>query len=160
MVGLFTKNVPALGAKIAITFHVLAYALLKFPFSIDLNPIGIDLILNIGFDVQLNFIHVYAVLFFIEIFIMLTVGYLKPVKTQWHYQQSAKVDLTPWRYALPASSTMLTCIIVIYLLFSPLGLVGGFSPAFYLLFTITIFANIIFCFFYLSKNPYPKKPKA
>ena len=160
LVGLFTKNVPALGAKIAITFHVLAYALLKFPFSIDLNPIGIDSILNIGFNVQLNFIHVYAVLFFIEIFIMLTIGYLKPVKTQWHYQQSAKVDLTPWRYALPASSTMLTCIIVTYLLFSPLGLVGGFSLAFYLLLTITIFANFIFCFFYLSKKPYPKKPKA
>jgi len=118
LVGLFTKRVPALGAKVAIVFHVIAYALLKFPFSIDLNALGIDQIINVGFDVQLNFIHVYAILFFIEVAIMLLIGFYKPVTQPWTYQQSAKVDLTPWRYALPTSSTMLMCIVIILFLVS------------------------------------------
>jgi len=152
LVGLFTKRVPALGAKIAIVFHVIAYALLKFPFSVSLSYIGLDMTVNVGFHVELNFIHVYAILFFIEVMIMLLVGLYKPVKQPWVYQQAAKVDLTPWRFALPASSTMVTCIIVIYLLFSPFGLVGGFSDLFYWLLGATILSNMLFCYWALSKK--------
>ena len=152
LVGLFTKRVPALGAKIAIVFHVIAYALLKFPFSINLNMLGIDQIINIGFEVKLNFIHVYAILFFIEVMIMLLVGFYKPVDKPWIYQQSAKVDLTPWRYALPTSSTMLMCIVIIYLFFSPVGLVGGFGLLFYCLLLLTLATNFIFCGWYLAKR--------
>lgn len=146
LVGLFTKRVPALGAKIAIIFHVIAYALLKFPFSLDLHAIGIDLVIKIGFDIQLNFIHVYAVLFFIEVAIMLLIGAYKPTTKEWVYQQTAKVSLEPWRYSYAASSTLLTGIVLSYLLFSPVGVVGGFSVAFWWLSGLVIMTNLGFCY--------------
>jgi len=151
LVGLFTKRVPALGAKIAIIFHVITYALLKFPFSVDLSWVGIDTVIKIGFHVELNFIHVYAILFFIEVLIMLLVGFYKPVAKPWTYQEEAKVDLTPWRFALPASSTLVACIVIIYLLFSPVGLVGGFSGIFWWLMAMTILINCGFSYWVIQR---------
>jgi SSS family solute:Na+ symporter len=80
LIGLFTKRVPALGAKVAVGFHIVAHTLLKFVLDIDLN-----------------FIHIYAVLFFAEVGVMLLSGYFKPTKTDWSYSSQAKVSLTPWR---------------------------------------------------------------
>jgi len=152
IVGLFAKRVPALGAKIAIIFHVIAYALLKFPFNIDFNVIGIDLIITIGFDLDLHFIHLYAVLFFIEVAIMLLIGFYKPSTKDWAYEQTAKVSLEPWRYAYAASSTLFTGIVLSYLLFSPIGVVGGFSTAFWWSISLVIIANVVFCYWSVRRQ--------
>ena len=128
LVGLFTRRVPALAAKTAIIFHVIAYALLKFVLDIDLN-----------------FIHIYAVLFVIEVAIMLTIGYLRPTADAWHFKADAKVNLTPWRYAVAASATMVTAIILVYLLFSPFGLVGGIGTMFWMISTMLVVVNMVFC---------------
>ena len=113
LVGLFTRRVPALGAKVAIIFHVIAYALLKFVW-----------------DVDINFIHIYAILFFVELAIMLTIGYWRPRETEWRFTRKPEVELKPWRYALPCAITLFSMIISLYILFSPIGIVGGFSPWF------------------------------
>jgi len=39
--------------------------------------------------------------------------------------------MTPWRYALPTAILLAAGIVVTYLLFSPIGLVGGIGPEFY-----------------------------
>ncbi|MFB0971180.1 MAG: solute:sodium symporter family transporter, partial [Pseudomonadales bacterium] len=57
LVGLFTRQVPAVAAKVVIVFHVISYGLLKFVFD--------DI-------VDIHFLHLYAILFFIEVGIMLT----------------------------------------------------------------------------------------
>lgn len=114
LIGLFTQRVPALGAKIAIIFHVIAYAMLQFVLQIELN-----------------FIHIYAVLFVIEISIMLLVGYWRPTQSDWTFDNEAKVSLVPWRYAYPASFVLLAGIAFSYLVFSPVGLVGGLSDSFW-----------------------------
>jgi SSS family solute:Na+ symporter len=134
LIGLFTKRVPALGAKVAIGFHILAYTLLKFVL-----------------DVELNFIHIYAVLFFAEVGIMLLFGYFKPTKTDWSYSSESKVSLIPWRYALPVSSTMLCGIVMLYLLFSPLGLVGGITPMFWWMILLVIMVNTAVCIYTLRR---------
>ena len=128
LVGLFTKRVPALAAKVVIVFHIVAYTLLKFVFSIELN-----------------FIHIYAVLFVIEVLIMLSIGHLKPRDTVWAFTPKAKVSLLPWRYAWAASSTMFAAIAVLYLLFSPIGLVGGLGTSFWLFSAAILFINTCFC---------------
>lgn len=112
MVGLFTARVPALGAKIVIVFHITAYALLTF-------------VLNDA--VTLHFIHQYAVLFVVEVAIMLGCGALAPRKEPWKFTPNAKVDMTPWAYARPLAVTLFSCVVATYLLFSPLGVasVGG-----------------------------------
>ncbi|MDJ0979217.1 MAG: solute:sodium symporter family transporter [Erythrobacter sp.] len=107
MVGLFTKRVPALGAKIAIVFHVIAYGLLRF---------ALDDV------VTLHFIHQYAALFAVEVAIMLACGALRPRDEAWRFRRDEKVDMTPWRFARPLAGTLLSCVVATYLLFSPLGL--------------------------------------
>ena len=127
IVGLFAPKVPALGPKLVIGFHVLAYGLLKFVLD--------DL-------VTLHFIHLYAILFFIEVAIMLVVGMHYPRVTVWTYSVSHKVDLQPWRFAGPCAVTLLSCVIGLYLLFSPIGLVGGISTLFWFATSVLIVANI------------------
>ncbi len=127
LVGLFTTHVPAIGAKVAIVFHVVAYGLIKFVFETDLH-----------------FIHLYAVLFVIEVGIMLIFGMLEPREGGAHFTESPKVDLTPWRFSWAASSTLFSCIVAIYLLFSPIGLVNGLSSQFWLYLAAVIVINGVF----------------
>jgi|TARA_B110000503_G_C7169805_1_gene423774 SSS family solute:Na+ symporter len=127
IVGLFAPQVPALGPKLVIGFHVLAYGLLKFVFD--------DL-------VTLHFIHLYAILFFIEVAIMLVVGIRYPRAAVWTYSTSHKVDLQPWRFARPCAVTLISCVIGLYLLFSPIGLVGGISTLFWFATSALIVANM------------------
>ena len=107
IIGLFTRRVPALGAKIAIVFHVLVYGLLRFVLD--------DI-------VTLHFLHQYALLFLAEIAIMLFVGWWKPREHAWTFSPRAKVDMTPWRYARPLAVTLFSCVVALYVVFSPLGL--------------------------------------
>ncbi len=110
IVGLFTARVPALGAKIVIVFHVIAYGLIRFVFD--------DVI-------TLHFIHLYAVLFVIEVGIMLICGWLKPREQAWEFTRNEQVDMTPWRFAKPLAVTLFSCVVATYLLFSPIGLASG-----------------------------------
>ncbi|MDF1764866.1 MAG: solute:sodium symporter family transporter [Gammaproteobacteria bacterium] len=112
-VGLFSKRVPALGPKLAIGFHIVAYGLLQFVFKEQ---------------VQIHFLHLYAILFFIEVGLMLAIGLWRPRVTAWEYTTSSKVNMQPWRFAAPCAVTLLSCVVCLYVTFSPLGLVGGSSP--------------------------------
>ena len=113
LVGLFTRNVPALAAKVAIIFHIIAYGLLQFVWQ-----------------VEINFIHIYAILFAIELTIMLVIGRMYPMTTAWHFSPKAEVDMTPWHLAIPCAIVLVGLIISLYLMFSPIGFVGGISRAF------------------------------
>ncbi|OFE13558.1 solute:sodium symporter family transporter [Pseudohongiella acticola] len=127
IVGLFTTRVPALGAKIAIVFHVIAYGLLRFVFDDD---------------VTIHFLHVYAILFVIEVTIMLVTGWLRPRSEDWSYQPRQLLDLTPWRFAVPCAVTLISCVVALYLLFSPIGLVGGLSAAFWPSLVLLMLVNL------------------
>ncbi|UAB78081.1 solute:sodium symporter family transporter [Erythrobacter sp. SCSIO 43205] len=113
IVGLFTARVPALGAKIVIIFHVIAYGLIRFVFD--------DVI-------TLHFIHLYAVLFVIEVVIMLACGRLRPRKEAWSFTPRAQVDMTPWAYARPLAVTLFSCVVAVYLLFSSVGVASANGP--------------------------------
>ncbi|KEO87948.1 sodium transporter [Erythrobacter sp. JL475] len=127
IVGLFTARVPALGAKIVIVFHVIAYGLIRFVFDEVIT---------------LHFIHLYAVLFVIEVAIMLACGWLRPREEAWRFTHEEKVDLTPWRHAKPAAITLFSFVVATYLLFSPVGLASTSGPG--LLFGILISALVLF----------------
>ena len=113
IVGLFTTRVPPIAAKLAISFHVVAYALLQFVFEIDIH-----------------FIHLYAILFAVEFFMMLLIGQIRPLAQPWHHHNRHKINLEPWRYALPTAIVLFSLIVFLYGLFSPLGLVYGLGPEF------------------------------
>lgn len=128
IVGLFTTRVPALGAKVAIVFHVIAYGLLRFVFDED---------------VTIHFLHVYAILFVIEVGIMLAFGWARPRAEDWSYEPRRLLDLTPWRFAIPCAVTLMSCVVALYLLFSPIGLVGGLSAAFWPLMMSLLVVNVL-----------------
>ena len=113
IVGLFTARVPALGAKIVIVFHVIAYGVVRFALA--------DV-------VTLHFIHLYAVLFVIEVGIMLVCGWLRPRETAWQFTRNEQVDMTEWRFAKPLAVTLFSCVVATYLLFSPLGVASAEGP--------------------------------
>ena len=137
VVGLFTRHVPALGPKIVIFFHIIAYSLLQF-------------ILNDY--VNIHFIHLYAILFFLEVGIMLLIGYLFPRETLWIFRKKDLVDLTPWKYASPCAVSLLSCVVGVYLLFSPIGLVDGISNYFAPLVALLIGLNSITWYRYATNT--------
>lgn len=128
MVGFFTAHVPALAAKVVIIFHIIAYALLKFVIDIDIN-----------------FIHIYAILFFVETGIMLAIGAAIPRQDKTIYKKSSTVDLVPWKYALPVAINLAAMIIMLYILFSPIGLVNGLSPLFWPSILSVLVIDIVLC---------------
>ena len=128
IVGLFTTKVPAIGPKVVIVFHVLAYGLFQFVLS--------EL-------VAIHFLHLYAILFVTEVLIMLGFGHFRPAERSWDFQPHNKVDLTPWRFARPCAVTLMSCVVALYLLFSPIGLVNGIGPLFKPLLGLLIMTNIV-----------------
>jgi len=141
IVGLFSKRVPSLGPKIVIGFHVITYAILKFVLD--------DI-------VTLHFIHLYAVLFFIEVGIMLVVGHYRPTAENWTYERSDAVDMQPWRYGIPCAVSLMSCVVGLYLLFSPVGVVGGFSVLFLPLIWSLLTLNIAVWWYYVSTGQRPQ----
>ncbi|MBL4572297.1 MAG: solute:sodium symporter family transporter [Gammaproteobacteria bacterium] len=128
MVGLFTKRVPALGPKIVIVFHIIAYGLFQFAFNDFLD---------------IHFLHLYAILFITEVGIMLAIGHFYPRAHAWTYAAHNKVDMHPWRFAIPCAITLMSCVIALYLLFSPIGLVDGLSAAFWPLLMLLVAINVL-----------------
>ena len=131
VVGLFTRKVPPLGAKVIIVVHLILYGLFQFVFKDYL---------------QIHFLHLYAILFGLEVTIMLVIGYLNPLPVAWVYPRRNIVDLTPWEFVIPVSVNLFSAIILLYLIFSPIGLVGGLSPYFWPITTLILFANIFIWF--------------
>ena len=125
VIGLFTQKVPANAAKVAIVFHILAYALLKFIL-----------------DVDINFIHIYAILFTVEVAIMLLWGHFQPSDKTHEIVNKHKVDLVPWKFAHPVAINLFALIVVSYLFFSPLGVVNGDLTLFFVLSALVMLINI------------------
>ncbi len=133
LIGLFTKRVPAVAAKTVIIFHVIAYGSYRFIF-----------------EWEVHYVHMYAILFFIEMGIMMVMGKVLPgpVKTM---QTNISNKLKPWKYAVPVSATLVWCIVTLYLLFSPIGLVDGIGIHFWIYFGLITLVNIIFCYWHIAR---------
>lgn len=123
LVGIFTKRVPSLAAKVVIIFHVITYYMLVW---------GTQHLFD--FVVPIHFIHIYAILFVVEVAIMVAIGIWKPRTTPYSFRSEAAVDMVPWKYSLPVSVVLLSLVAIIYVVFSPIGLAydsGYVSPAFW-----------------------------
>ncbi|TYS73958.1 solute:sodium symporter family transporter [Sutcliffiella horikoshii] len=147
MVGLLSKRVPALAAKVVVIFHVITYYMLVW----GTNHM-------FGFTIDLNFIHIYAILFFVEVGIMLLIGNVKPLKTPYVYKKNAQVELAPWKYSLLTTVILLTLVVMTYVVFSPIGLAyetAIVSPYFWPIMGSVLLVSIIMS--YLSMKVWNKK---
>ncbi len=136
LVGIMSKRIPAVGAKVAIIFHVITYYFLVW----GLNHL-------FGIQLTVNFIYISAILFVIEVGIMVAFGYWKPLAQPYSFKPNAKVNMMPWKFAMPVTVVLVSVVVGVYIIFSPIGLAydGGyvsnwFWPAFVLLIVLTSIA--------------------
>ncbi|MCY8234053.1 solute:sodium symporter family transporter [Priestia endophytica] len=123
LVGIFARKVPAVAAKVVIIFHVITYYMLIW----GMNQL-------FGIPININYIHVYGILFFTEIVMMLAISRISPRKEAWKFTPRPKVDMKPWKYSLFTSVVLIGFVFVFYLVFSPIGLAykqGYVSPYFW-----------------------------
>jgi SSS family solute:Na+ symporter len=108
VVGYLTKRVPAIAAKVAIILGAVLYAISQF----ILKPYVF------GDESYPNFLHVMAILFVMNIIIMLIIGQLKPRTTDFELAYSEEVDITPYKYVKQVSLAILIIVVSSYVYFS------------------------------------------
>ncbi|MEM8845737.1 MAG: solute:sodium symporter family transporter [Bacteroidota bacterium] len=128
VVGIYTKKVPALGAKIVLTAGVLMYLISQFvisPMLIEsaLAEAAANGITNakelsiIEATAYPHFLHVMGILFVINVGIMLLVGKLKPMAVPQKEVITDEIDIQPWKYAIVAGAVITLLVLGTYFIF-------------------------------------------
>lgn len=129
VVGYLTKRVPAIAAKVGLLSGCLLYILSQFilqPYCIDkalanVAAAGITdqtALALIKAQAYPHFLDVMAILFVLNIIIMLVIGKLKPMKEPFVQEYTKQVDITPWKYTTQASILICVVVISIYVYFA------------------------------------------
>jgi SSS family solute:Na+ symporter len=108
VVGYLTKYVPAIAAKIAILSGVILYSISQF----ILKPFVI------GADDYPHFLHVMAILFVLNVLIMLIIGRIKPRQDAFKLTYTNQVDITPWKYLNVVGIGICVLVLAIYIYFA------------------------------------------
>ncbi|WP_299135009.1 solute:sodium symporter family transporter [uncultured Tenacibaculum sp.] len=108
VVGYFTKYVPAKAAKIGIISGSLLYIISQFV----LKPYVF------GKENYPHFLHVMAILFVLNIIIMLVIGKLQPRKNSFNLVYTKHVNITPWKYVTIAGLVISVIVVYSYIYFS------------------------------------------
>ena len=108
VVGYLTKYVPALAAKVAIISGVVLYSISQF----ILKPYVV------GSDDYPHFLHVSAILFVLNIIIMLVIGKLKPRSEAFTLNYTNQVNIEPWKYLKVTGIGICVIVIGIYIYFA------------------------------------------
>ncbi len=129
VVGFTTKRVPAIAAKVGLLSGCFLYILSQF----FLQPYFISTALA---DAKLNgiieatelaiiksqayphFLDVMAILFVLNILIMLIIGKIKPRKIAYSQEYTKQVDISPWKYVNQTSIIICVIVISVYVYFS------------------------------------------
>jgi len=128
IIGFFTKRVPALAAKIGIASGVILYSISQFivkPYFVDsaMAKAAADGITNakalsvIQAEAYPHFLHVMAVLFVLNIGIMLLVGKMYPMAQDHVVRSNDKVDITPWKHAVLTGILITILVLSTYFIF-------------------------------------------
>ncbi len=108
LVGIFTKFVPAIAAKIAILSGVTLYSISQF----ILKPYVF------GAGNYPHYLHVMAILFVLNVIVMLIIGKMAPRKEAYKQVFTHDVDITPWKHLRIFSIAITIIVISIYVVFS------------------------------------------
>ncbi len=126
--GFFTKRVPAIAAKIGVISGVVLYAISQFiikPILVgnavaEATAAGITDVKALSLikaEAYPHFLHVMAILFVLNIGIMLIIGKLNPRPTDYVQQATDDVDITPWKNALIAGVLITLLVLSTYFIF-------------------------------------------
>jgi len=130
VVGFLTKRVPAIAAKIGLLSGSLLYILSQFflkPHFVDQalkaakaqgisDPAELSIIESQGYF-GLHFLDVMAILFVLNVLIMLLIGKLYPRKEAFVQEYTKQVDIQPWPYTKPTGALIVLLVAAIYIYF-------------------------------------------
>ncbi|WP_296380918.1 solute:sodium symporter family transporter [Winogradskyella sp.] len=129
VVGYLTKRVPAIAAKVGLLSGCLLYILSQFilqPYFInkaveDAKASGITDEVTLALteaQAYPHFLDVMAVLFILNIVIMLIIGKLKPREEPFVQEYTKQVDITPWKYTKQAGIAICVIVVGVYIYFA------------------------------------------
>lgn len=127
-VGMATKNVPAIGAKIVLTVGVLMYLVSQFvlaPHFVETalaeaaangitNPKQLGIVKATAYP---HFLHIMGILFVINVSYMLILGKLCPNTKTYTPKVTEEIDITPWKYAKIVGLAITILVLSTYLIF-------------------------------------------
>lgn len=128
LIGITTRYVPAIGAKIVLIVGVIMYLvslLILGPYYTNIalkeasvNGITDPQILSIiKVKAYPHFLHIMGILFVINIAIMLIVGKLKPRNTPYVSKMTKQIDTRPWKYVSIAGIIIALLVLSTYFIF-------------------------------------------
>jgi len=129
VVGFLTKKVPAIAAKIGLLSGCLLYIISQFilqPYFINkaiekAKASGITDKATLALaeaQAYPHFLDVMAILFILNIVIMLIIGKLKPRKESFVQKYTQQVDITPWKYTRQAGIAICAIVLGVYIYFA------------------------------------------
>ena len=129
VVGYLTKRVPAIAAKIGLASGCLLYIVSQF----FMQPYFVSNALKLAKDNGItdaaalalieaqaypHFLDVMALLFILNVAIMLLIGKLYPRKEEFIQEHTKQVDITPWKYTTQTGIAICVIVIGIYIYFA------------------------------------------
>ena len=129
VVGFATKRVPAIAAKVGLLSGCLLYVISQFvlqPYMVnsamkkaELNGItdAVGLALAKA-DAYPHYLDVMAILFVLNIVIMLIIGKLYPRKEAFVQEYTKQVDITPWKHVYLVGGIITLLVVSIYIYFA------------------------------------------
>jgi len=111
VVGMLTKRVPAVAAKVALVVGFVAIALGYFVPALSEGMAR----------AELHEFHFLGIVFASLIVLQLAIGAIWPRSTPFEQQPSGDVDLTPWALARPVGLVIVALVLTIYLSFADLS---------------------------------------
>jgi len=129
VVGYLTKRVPAIAAKIGLASGCLLYIISQFFMQPYFVSSALELAKDNGVTDEAalalieaqaypHFLDVMAILFLLNVGIMLLIGKLSPRKEAYAQEYTKQVDITPWKYTTQASILICVVVISIYVYFA------------------------------------------
>ncbi len=108
LVGVFTKRVPPIAAKIGLASGVGLYIISQFV----LKPFVI------GEENYPHYLHVMAILFVFNVIVMLAIGRMRPRSSDYIAEDTGDVELNRWPLAVPVGSVIILVVASTYVIFT------------------------------------------
>ena len=129
VVGYLTKRVPAIAAKVGLLSGCLLYIISQFfmqPYFVDKALVAADVagvtdaseLTLIEAQAYPHFLDIMAILFVLNIIIMLVIGKLKPRKEAFVQEYTEQVDITPWKHLKTAGLAICAIVVAVYVYFA------------------------------------------
>ena len=128
LIGVYTKKVPAIGAKFVLTVGVLLYLVSLIGLEPHFRGVAeaqaiADGVTNIKelsvikANAYPHYLHVMGILFVFNIIVMLVAGKLRPKVDEYIPKETDIIDTTPWKHAITISIIIAVLVLATYFVF-------------------------------------------